>query len=188
VLLGGSGSDRLDCGPGNDVAYVNLRVERQAATGCETFLDEPDLAQVTCAQGGTAASEIVLESSTDDTCHGGSGHDDVEGAGGNDDLFGDPGDDRMFGRFGNDELYGGDGHDELEGGRGNDLLEGGAGNDRIAGGYGDDILRGGDGADVIRASFSGRDRVDCGPGRDVVHYRAGATRPRDCEVLRRLGG
>ena len=63
---------------------------------------------------------------------------------------------------------------ELDGGAGDDRLEGGAGDDRLLGRGGRDVMRGGSGddellgADGVRAV--GRDRVDGGPGTDVVSY------------------
>jgi Ca2+-binding RTX toxin-like protein len=61
--------------------------------------------------------------------------------------------------------------DRLNGGRGRDFLAGGRGRDKMIGGAGLDTYNGGAGNDLINAA-GGKgdrgDRIDCGPGRDVV--------------------
>jgi hypothetical protein len=79
--------------------------------------------------------------------------------------------------------YGGD--DRILGSPGTDLLYGYRGNDELIGGRGEDWLHGQDGNDIIRSRDGRRDRVTCGPGRDVV---IGDRRDRishDCERVQR---
>jgi RTX calcium-binding nonapeptide repeat (4 copies) len=91
------------------------------------------------------------------------------------DLRGGPGD---------DVLNGGGSFAELDGGAGSDLIIGGRGRDLISGGPGRDVLVGGRGADLLRDRDSMRDRMRCGPGRDVASADR-FDRLRDCELVLR---
>lgn len=68
----------------------------------------------------------------------------------------------------------------LFGGPGGDLLVGGAEGDFLHGGGGGDRFRAGPGKDRIDAQDGRRERVACGPGRDLV-AAAGHDRLRGCE-------
>lgn len=92
----------------------------------------------------------------------------IEGTAGNDRLGGTLRGDVIFARAGADRLTGGPGNDFLHGGPGRDLVLAGPGNDRVAVQY--------DG---------GRDRVDCGPGLDVVNADLLDTVAADCELVGR---
>ncbi len=70
----------------------------------------------------------------------------------------------------------------LVGGTGNDKLTGGLGNDTIYGGKGHDDLFGGDGNDRLNSLGAQRDRVDCGPGRDLAEA-SDHDRVRHCERI-----
>jgi hypothetical protein len=99
-------------------------------------------------------------------------------------MHGDAGTDVLFGAAGADTIEGGAGADRVEGGSGSDVIAGGAGADTLAGGAGPDRIFGGAGRDLIRARSGGRDRVNCGPGRDtaILDSRDRAT---GCEAVRR---
>ena len=75
--------------------------------------------------------------------------------------------------------------DELTGTPKADALDGLGGRDRIAGGRGADLLLGGAGRDVLFARDGTRDRVRCGPGRDVARVDQ-RDRVRGCERVLRL--
>ncbi|MBA3746618.1 MAG: hypothetical protein H0W96_03885 [Solirubrobacterales bacterium] len=184
VLVGGPAHDFFDCGPGDDIALLNLQSERPDTRNCETILDEPDFVIVPCRDGGSDGPETLLGTDGPDTCEGGAGNDDVEGAGGDDRLFGGPGNDRIFGRFGDDLLVGNGGDDEIEGGRGEDMIQGGFGDDRLNGGFGRDRIDGGPGDDEIIARGGSSDRINCGPGTDVA-YVDSSDRTSRCESVRR---
>lgn len=90
---------------------------------------------------------------------------------------GDRGRDLFAGTAAGDDLRGGAGKDRLSGGRGADCLRGGGGGDVLSGGPGADLLIGGASADVVRGGVGNdrilardgvRDRVSCGPGRDIA--------------------
>lgn len=99
-------------------------------------------------------------------------------------LSGEQGEDMLRGGSDADTLGGGDGDDVLFGGDGIDRLYGDDGDDRLSGGEGRNMLYGGRGQDRIEARNRRRDRVYCGPGRDVAEVDRG-DRVRDCErVLR----
>lgn len=83
-----------------------------------------------------------------------SGEDDVNAAEGSDVVCGGDGDDKLRGDEGDPLSFG---SDLLLGEEGNDDLKGNAVPDRLVGGPGNDVLRGKGG---------GKDRLDCGPGRD----------------------
>jgi Ca2+-binding RTX toxin-like protein len=124
---------------------------------------------------GTAAGEAL---------GGGPAGDRITGGGGDDVITTLAGDDCAGGGTGADRIALGPGADTGDGGTGADLVAGGTGNDRLAGGPGPDDLRGGTGGDRITARDGVRDRVDCGPGRDVaiLDRRDAAA---GCEVVRR---
>jgi ABC-2 type transport system ATP-binding protein len=90
----------------------------------------------------------------------------LRGTRGKDRLQGTGLSDRLAGRRGADRLRGRGGDDCLRGGGGRDRLGGGGGGDELRGGRGPDRVRGGAGPDLVRAARGGRDRIDCGPGRD----------------------
>ena len=93
--------------------------------------------------------------------------------------------DRLLGLGGRDRLRGGRGSDCVKGGQGRDRLAGGRGGDRIVAGHGRDRAIGGRGPDRISVAGGGRDRVRCGPGRDVVKVDRRDRLARDCERTRR---
>lgn len=101
-----------------------------------------------------------------------------------DDIRGGAGDDVLSGRSGADQLQGGPGDDSISGDGGLDRLSGGPGADILTGGAGADRLSGGAGRDLIRARNGGRDRVDCGAGRDTAILDARDLAVR-CEAVRR---
>jgi hypothetical protein len=133
---------------------------------------------------GTPLDDRLAGTPRADSIRAGSGDDVVSGRNGADRLWGGPGDDSVSGMAGNDSLHGDAGRDVLSGDAGRDLLRGGAGPDTLTGGAGIDRILGGPGKDLIRARNGGRDRVDCGPGRDtaILDTRDVAVR---CEVIRR---
>ena len=67
-----------------------------------------------------------------------------------------------------DTIRGSSANNDIEGGSGIDTIFGGQGDDTIKGGYGSDNLHGEDGDDTIHPEFGENDRVDCGPGLDVI--------------------
>ena len=133
---------------------------------------------------GGSGDDVLLGRGGADELHGGPGDDSVAGMAGHDTLNGDAGTDVVKGAAGHDTISGGAGADTLTGDGGSDRLSGGAGTDTLTGGTGVDRLSGGAGRDLIRARNGGRDRVDCGPGRDtaILDSRDMAVR---CEVVRR---
>ena len=129
-------------------------------------------------------------------CLGTEGDDSMNGTDAYDQMYGLGGNDNMFGHFGNDDMDGGSGADFLLGDEdydfpdtflGNDTLYGGPGNDDLRGGFGNDKIYGGDGNDFIfaydrLAVTTGADVVDCGPGKDTVHYDKEVDKLRGCEI------
>jgi hypothetical protein len=109
----------------------------------------------------------------------------IVGKRGKDRLRGTRGDDCLRGRRGADRLSGRPGNDKLRGGRGRDRLRGGRGRDRLRGGRGRDRLQGGRGRDSVRAARGGRQRIDCGRGRDKAFVHPSKDRWRRCEKVRR---
>ena len=92
--------------------------------------------------------------------------------------------DKIKGKAGRDKLNGKGGSDCLNGGAGKDRVKGGPDNDEIRGGRGKDKLRGNTGKDLIRAARGGRDRIDCGPGKDKAIIDKRRDRARRCEKIR----
>lgn len=96
------------------------------------------------------------------------------------------GDDTIRGTAQEDTITGLGGDDRLFGFGKKDNIKGNAGNDRIDGGQGNDIMSGAGGNDVIRAGDGLRDRIFCGPGRDVVYHDFLLDKVEsDCETVRR---
>lgn len=95
-----------------------------------------------------------------DTFVGTAGPDQATLLDGNDVARGGEGRDGLRGAGGNDRLVGGGGADHLSGGAGHDRLVPGDGADHVWGGAGDD--------DIELAADGSVDRVDCGPGDDLV--------------------
>gem|GEM_PF-2490471 len=69
---------------------------------------------------------------------------------------------------GDDVICAGGGKDRVNGGSGADRILGQFGNDRLVGAAGKDRISGGSGNDLLLTRDGIRDRVRCGPGRDVV--------------------
>lgn len=85
--------------------------------------------------------------------------------------------DRLIGTARADLMDGLAGNDVVDGLAGSDILIGGLGRDQLAGGRGDDrLVTEGDGA---------RDRIRCGPGRDIVNAETADAVSSDCEVVSR---
>lgn len=105
---------------------------------------------------GTAAADIWVGGTLNDTMYGLGGNDDFSGGLGADLLHGGDGTDKISGGADNDKIYGDSGDDKtvgaviggLFGGDGNDRIEGGSGNDSLNGENGDDLLIGGIGVDT----------------------------------------
>ena len=131
----------------------------------------------------TAASNVVVTRVIRGDCAN-----PIKGTKGKDRLKGTSADETIRGGGGNDKINGRGGADCLSGQSGKDRLLGGGGNDDIKGGRAKDVLKGGGGDDKLRVRRGGRDRVNCGPGKDVVF----ANRKRDqvaknCEKVRKGG-
>lgn len=141
---------------------------------------------------GTAFGDLISGLGGDDVINGLQGDDCLNGGPGRDRLSGAAGRDRLFGGRGRDRLSGAAGRDRLSGGAANDRLSAGDGRDRLFGGPGDDMIRPGVGHDRVRAGTGNdrvvtrgavRDRIDCGPGRDVAIVDR-LDRTRRCEDVR----
>jgi len=167
-ILGGSGDDTLEAGPGS--------------TGLV----------------GGAGDDALIGSPEGESLLGQEGNDDLAAGDGNDSLEGGAGADRIGGGPGHDEasyageleplrLSIGDGPgdgakgegddiladvEDLIGGRGADVMIGDADANRLVASGGADLLFGGDGADTLEGWDDG-DRLDAGSGQDRV--RAGAS-------------
>jgi Ca2+-binding RTX toxin-like protein len=158
------------------------------------------LARGACARDmvGTPGNDRLAGTPFGDNLLGLQGDDILEGLQGDDCVFGGVGSDRLIGARGDDRLLGDDsakgvgGDDRVSGNAGDDLLVGDSGNDRLAGGAGDDRLAGGPGRnrllggsgnDRLNAANGSFDRVNCGPGRDIVRADR-VDRVRGCERVR----
>jgi hypothetical protein len=166
-----------------------------------------DVEQVT---GGQAA-DVLAGSGAPNRLSGAGGGDRLSGGGGDDVLLGDALRTGTPGLPGADTLDGGPGDDILAGGPGADRLDGGDGADRLlslASGEQalvallepgrriattsptaeDNVVLGGAGDDVITATprdarVRSGDRIDCGPGRDVLMSFPPTVPPPGCELV-----
>jgi Ca2+-binding RTX toxin-like protein len=141
--------------------YVAVRaVDEQGNVGRPAVVDRGPQGSGPCANtlNGTAAKDKLT---------GSAGGDRIRGHGGADRINAGAGDDCASGQGGADRIKGGDGADVLKGGRGRDRIKGGKG------------------ADVIRVRRGGRDRVNCGPGKDTVYLNKRFDRAHNCEKVHR---
>ena len=83
-----------------------------------------------------------------------------------------------LGTEGDDSMNGTDAYDQMYGLGGNDNMFGHFGNDKIYGGDGNDFIFAYDRLAVT----TGADVVDCGPGKDTVHYDKEVDKLRGCEI------
>ena len=102
-------------------------------------------------------------------------------------VDGTPASEQLIGSEARDRITGGDGRDKLNGLARGDCMRAGPGRDVLIGGPSADAMAGGDGPDRFRARDGSRDRVRCGPGRDVAVVDA-KDRTRGCERVRRAKG
>ena len=91
----------------------------------------------------------------------------------------------ITGTQGADVLNGTAGNDVIAAGAGNDQVNGLAGDDVLCGGPGNDTIQGGDGNDRISEVDGAVDRIDCGPGVDVVFADGEDAIAASCEDVRR---
>jgi len=151
------------------------------------------------ANGASACSNVITGTPADDALTGTPGSDRILGLAGRDQLSGEGSADCIKGGLGGDSIGGGAGADHLEGGEdgdtlsggeGADVVEGQAGSDELSGGEGEDTLLAGVGADSVREVGDGyhadetinvgSNRIDSGPGRDVVNSANGSRDRVDC--------
>jgi len=118
---------------------------------------------------GTSRNDEIRAIHSVHKVRAGAGHDQVLTGRGANRIDGGIGSDELTSFGGNDWLRGGSGHDLLQGGSGNDVSIGNRGSDSLFDARGRDRMFAGPGADriVVRDKHDG-DRVDCGPGRDMV--------------------
>lgn len=135
--------------------------------------------------GGGSPAPVAGDGRCSNEIRGTRGRDRLLGAEGGDRLLGFRGRDTLNGRGGDDCLLGARGHDLLKGGPGDDRLHGSAKRDVLIGGPGRDRLRGGLQSDKLRARDGERDRLGCGPGRDLAIVDHMDEVAKSCEVVRR---
>ena len=139
----------------------------------------------------------LLDCTVSNTAAPGTGDDDGDGGGRNacdnvyigtkvrDKLTGTEESDKIKGKNGRDVLNGKAGNDCINGGSGKDKVKGGPDNDKLQGGRGKDKIKGNAGKDIIRARRGGRDRIDCGPGKDKAIIDKRRDRVRHCEKVKK---
>ena len=121
-----------------------------------------------------AAKQIDCSDSSGPLCVGTPNSDEIEGTNTRNDVRAQAGSDLVKARAGNDEVHAGWGNDLVFGQRGADLLRAGpCANDRMVGGPGDDTINVSDPCAFIfvvgaPGPESWGDKVECGPGFDVV--------------------
>ena len=198
-LDGGTGDDTIDGGSGEDLltatsATGSVTVDLTAGTGggagehdVLTGLEDVTASGTLIGDDGPnfltggGGDDVISGNGGDDTLVGEAGSDTLDGGAGADRLYGDStfgdagGTDHLVGGPGDDRLDGGPGDaDVVDGGDGNDVANGGEGpGDRVSGGSGDDTVSGGgaENANVTDGlAGDGPDRLDGGPGVDILDY------------------
>ena len=185
----------LDCGEGNDTVYNSPapmgRTNRKLLAktpSCENVIDEA--APVDPTRGiSFIGNGTKRGTERNDRLNGQHGDNKLYGEGGDDVIWGDAAHDsgnagstgqvdEIEGGAGNDTIYSGRGTTTAYGGDGDDFMQGNGRRALLFGGNGNDNMRlagknttidAGPGDDKITAVISsGRGRVICGPGKDVV--------------------
>ena len=179
----GTAARAVDCGPGTDLLHINphdkrggIHDQRSLKSGrfrnCETVLETPrphdptkGKRKLTRDRGGRARG-----TERNDTLLGAAGPDKLIGLGGDDVIWANRkptgrsrGTDRVSAGAGDDIVYG-----ASRGGR--SIIDGGSGDDYLQGGG--VTSTGGSGFDTIRLVGHGFNRVNAGPGDDIVYAYA----------------
>lgn len=185
---------------------MNIRLAVLWATIATLILAVGGVAVAATTQCGFSSSENPCRgTSRADTLNGTPYQDYIEGAGAGDVLYGyeaQNGSNWLYGddysdssRDGNDKLYGGPGLDVLQWSfGGDDLLVGRGGRDSIYAleeelpnrptpNPGVDTVKGNSGSDFVYAVDGYKDYVNCGRGKDTVHFDQGLDVITNCEVL-----
>jgi Ca2+-binding RTX toxin-like protein len=164
-LDGGSGTDTLIGGAGNDIYSVDSTTD--------TITEAPNAGTDTIQSSRTFSLASIANvenlTLTGSSAIGGTGNalnNVITGNGGSNTLTGGDGNDTLNGGGGTDTLSGGGGTDTLSGDTGNDTLTGGSGNDNLTGGASDDTFNVDAGTDTI---------TDLGNGSDVLKVSSGGT-------------
>jgi hypothetical protein len=117
---------------------------------------------------GEEGRNALIGGGGDDTLVGRDGMDHLDSGQGDDALHGGDHADQLYARGGVDEAWGGDHADDILTGPGDDESHGGRGDDQLFDNQGRDFLHGGPGDDRFSARDGHRDRIACGPGRDIA--------------------
>ncbi len=171
-LGGGSGSNTLRGGAGDDVLIINSTTLQANIDGRGGF----DVVKVDDDNG----VRLDLKAANIEQALGDDGADlfDASGMTTNAFLDGGAGADILLGGIANDAIAGGEGSDMIDGFGGNDILRGGFDGDRIYGGAGNDILYGEGGDDYLdggAVNAGGANIVEGGEGNDTIVGTAGYT-------------
>jgi hypothetical protein len=134
--------------------------------------------------GGGECANVYVGTTVADKLGGTGASDRITGKKGNDKLDGKGGDDCVSGGGGRDKVTGGAGKDKLRGGGGKDVVRGNGGKDDLRPGRSKDRVKAGGGRDVIHAARGGRDRIDCGPGKDKAFVDKRRDSTRRCEKVK----
>lgn len=193
IFHGGSGSDTLLGGDGDDYFYENLNNETEkdiiyggqgndtidySASGDGIKVDLEYSNYVTSTNLTNSSHdeiysiENIIGTSFNDRIKGDSSNNIIKGNSGNDTLEGNNGDDILISGIGNNTLSGGSGSDILIGEGGDNVLLGGSGNDHIIVNGGNNLIRGGNGKDVIDYSYSSTG-ISANLGSRSINYDAG---------------
>lgn len=188
------GSDLYDLGPSTDdstdtVSYQSRSVPVHLVASSAGAVGEGDVLVGRFHLYGGMGDDVLAGDAGAESLTGGPGNDALSASGAEGtELWGGSGDDTHVGGDGSDRIVGGRGDDVVHGQSGDDNISGGLGRDVLVGAFGFDRIFGGRGSDRLfsgrtpdepayglpQSVDDGRDRVDCGPGRDV-----GAVNPWD---------
>ena len=201
ALIGSELPDQINALAGNDLLEGNGAgdVLRGGKGSDQTNGDEGDDRHIG-GPGNDNLSEFGIlirqrgpSETGEDVLRGGKGSDYAEGGLEADTILGGKGNERQVegparrGIFGSSScfrgfcsrLYGDPGNDTINGGKGKDYMEGEEGTDTHIGGPGDDVI------DAANDDTKGaKDKVECGPGRDVVFANPPDKVADDCEKVK----
>ena len=157
VVIGGTGSDYLKLGGGDNIVYG----------------DNPDGSggghdNITTGDG----NDRIYAGGGHNYVHAGNGKNTVTAGDGNDTIIAGVGNDTINAGHGNNYVHAGDGKNTIIAGSGNDNLNGGSGNDEFYAGDGDNSIHTGNGTNKVWTG-SGNDYIGGGSEADEVYAGAG---------------
>lgn len=169
-IIGGTGSDYIEAGDGDDTIYDYKNYVKDGVTYHYGNIVDAGNGNNTIITGDRM--DIVTALNGDDFLYDYDGDNLIDLGDGNNRIYVGSGHDDITTGTGNDYILAGDGKDTISSGAGNDTIDGGLSDDSIVAGAGDDSILGFEGNDTIEAG-TGNDTIDAGTGANLINFDDG---------------